>query len=196
MSRFKVEISFPAKTPIASVLPSPVPGWTFTTKTVTFATPITTDDGDITEGVSTVTYTADGKGIPVGGFQAFPLLVGPLPEDADTLAFPTVQTYSNGDVDRWVDPVVEGQDEPESPAPTLTLEAAAGAGDAPAATPSPSAEPSAPATAGASDGNGSDGGSDGGSGGGSTGAIALVLSASALVLGAFSLFRGRKPAAG
>jgi len=45
---------------------------------------------------------------------------GPLPE-TDSVTFPTVQTYSNGQVVRWIDPSVEGQPEPEHPLPTLKL---------------------------------------------------------------------------
>jgi hypothetical protein len=46
-----------------------VPGWTITTKPVKFDPPIKTDDGDITDGVGEIIYTAapGSKGIPVGG---------------------------------------------------------------------------------------------------------------------------------
>lgn len=200
----KVQIKLPAKTPIASVKPQTPPGWTVTTSPVTFDPPITTDDGTITEGVGSVTFTADKgtKGIPVGGFQAFTLLVGPLPEGIDAVSFPTVQTYSDGTVSNWVDPVVEGQDEPESPAPTLTLTAAAGGGATPAESaspaepsPAPSTEPStepstavaAPATTG---GSGSSSGSSG------LGIAGLVLGAAGAVLGGLAFLRtGRKAGA-
>ena len=111
----KVDIKFPTKNPIASVKPAPKPGWTITTKTVKFNPPIKTDDGTITDGVGEVIYTATSpaNGIPVGGFEAFQILVGPLP-DAATVAFPTVQTYSSGKVVRWIEPVTDPANPPEN----------------------------------------------------------------------------------
>ena len=95
----KVAIKFPTQDPIASVMPAAVPGWVVTTTPVKFNPPIKTDDGTITDGVGQVVYTAapGNKGIPIGGFAAFQILVGPLP-DTDQVAFPVIQTYSNGQV--------------------------------------------------------------------------------------------------
>ena len=114
----KIDIKFPTTNPIASVMPAPKPGWTVTTKTVKFATPIKTDDGTLTEGVGEVIYTANGNanGIPVGGFEAFQILVGPLP-DAGSVAFPTVQTYSNGKTSSWVEPVTDPANSTGQPRP-------------------------------------------------------------------------------
>jgi uncharacterized protein YcnI len=93
----RVDIKFPVKDTIASVKPAATPGWVVTSKTVKFSPPIKTDDVTITDGVGEVIYAAapGNKGIPVGGFGASQILVGPLP-DADQVAFPTAQTYSNG----------------------------------------------------------------------------------------------------
>ena len=144
-STVKVAISFPKATPLASVKPSPTPGWTISTTTAKFGTPITTDDGTLTEGVSQVVYTASGPsaGIPAGQFGSFQILVGPLPKQATSLSFPTVQTYSNGKVESWIQPVTDPAHEPDNPAPTLRLSAAeAGAADA-----SPSSAAASPASA-------------------------------------------------
>ena len=71
-STTELQVSLPTNTPIASVLPQVHPGWTITTTTVKLTTPIHTDDGDITEAVSTVTWkAASGAGIPVGQFDQF-----------------------------------------------------------------------------------------------------------------------------
>ena len=136
----KIDIKFPTKNPIASVKPAPKQGWTVTTKTVKFNPPITTDDGTISEGVGEVTYTATStaNGIPAGDFEAFQILVGPLP-DAPTVAFPTVQTYSNGTTAAWIQPVTDPDNQPDSPTPLLELAAASGAAAESAATPSASA---------------------------------------------------------
>lgn len=132
----KVAISFPKDAPLASVKPAPVPGWSVTTTPVTFNPPITTDDGTITSGVGQVVYTATSStsGIPVGGFEDFQVLVGPLPEKATSLAFPAVQTYSNGKVVSWVQPVTDPNNPPDFPAPVLQLSPAM-ASAAPSASP-------------------------------------------------------------
>ena len=146
----KVAITFPKKTPLASVKPALVPGWTATTTPVTFNPPIKTDDGTITTGVGQVTYTASSAAtsIPVGGFADFQVLVGPLPDKAADLAFPTLQTYSNGKVVSWVQPVTDPNNPPDNPAPVLQLVPAAASG---AAMASSSASPSVMASPAATD---------------------------------------------
>jgi hypothetical protein len=82
------------------------------------------DDGfTLTEAVASVTWTADGDGLPPHHFAEFQLSVGPIP-DVDQLVFPATQTYSDGEVVAWADPTVEGEDEPAHPAPVLELNAA------------------------------------------------------------------------
>jgi hypothetical protein len=66
----------------------------------------------------------DGGGIRPGEFQEFALSGGPFPE-AESLVFPAVQGYSDGSEAAWIEPTVAGQEEPERPAPVLTLAAAA-----------------------------------------------------------------------
>lgn len=125
----EVNIRFPVKTPIASVKPAPKAGWTVTTKRTTLTTPIQTADGEITQGVTEVVFKADSAaaGIQKDTFGMFELLVGPLPTGVSTLAFPTVQTYSNGSVSSWIEPTLPGS-EPAHPAPLLRLAAAGGPG--------------------------------------------------------------------
>jgi hypothetical protein len=79
----------------------------------------------LTDAVTKVTWTADGDGLPPEQFAEFALSVGPFPEGVDQLVFPATQTYSDGEVVDWTDPAVEGGDEPEHPAPVLTIGAAA-----------------------------------------------------------------------
>ena len=135
----KIDIKFPTRNPIASVKPAPKQGWAVTTKNVTFRPPITTDDGTISQGVGEVTYTATStaNGIPAGDFESFQILVGPLP-DAPNVAFPTVQTYSNGKSFAWIQPVTDPNNAPDNPAPVLNLVAASDAPASSAATPSAS----------------------------------------------------------
>src|SRR3954451_11188236 len=121
-STVKIRIQLPTKTPLASVSTQPVPGWTATTTKAPLNPPVKDDDGNtISEAVSVVEFdAAPGGGIGPGQFQEFALSGGPFP-DADSLSFPVVQSYSDGSESAWIEPSVEGQPEPEHPAPVLTL---------------------------------------------------------------------------
>lgn len=50
-------------------------------------------------------------GVPVG--EPFP--------DAESLTFPVVQSYSDGNESAWIEPSVDGEAEPQHPAPVLAL---------------------------------------------------------------------------
>ena len=119
----QVQLFLPTDHPIASVSIASVPGWTSSVQTTKLAKPLTTDDGQVTEAVSEITWTG-GKILP-GQFQDFALSLGPLPGDTGSLTFKALQTYSDGKVVRWIQPSVEGQPEPANPAPELKLTAAA-----------------------------------------------------------------------
>ncbi|CAM5438076.1 YcnI family protein OS=Streptomyces tendae OX=1932 GN=GUR47_21400 PE=4 SV=1 [Streptomyces tendae] len=123
-STTKLEVSFPADHPLASVMPQPVPGWKAEVTKAKPAKPLESHGKQITEVVTKVTWTADGKGVEPGYFQKFPVSIGALPEDADQLVFKAIQTYSNKEVVRWIEVPQEGQEEPETPAPVLALSAA------------------------------------------------------------------------
>jgi uncharacterized protein len=118
-STIKVEVNLPADHPIASVSTQPVPGWTVQVTKTKLKTPLKSDDGDITEAVTKITWS--GGQIKPGEFQQFPVSLGPLPDDADQLVFKALQTYDNKEVVRWIEEQQEGQAEPEHPAPVLTL---------------------------------------------------------------------------
>ncbi|MFC4034079.1 YcnI family protein [Streptomyces polygonati] len=124
----KVEVNLPTDHPIASVSIEPVPGWTAQVTTTKLATPMKTDDGTVDQAVSKITWS--GGKIAPGQFQQFPVSLGPLPADVDSLSFKALQTYDNGDVVRWIEIPQAGQPEPQNPAPTLKLTAAEPSGDA------------------------------------------------------------------
>ncbi|MCK7623289.1 YcnI family protein [Streptomyces sp. RS10V-4] len=123
-STVKVEVSLPADHPLASVMPQPVPGWKVDVTTAKLAKPLEMHGQKITEAPSKVTWTADGDGIAPGQFQQFPLSVGQLPSDTDQLVLKALQTYSDKEVVRWIEPAKPGGPEPENPAPVLKLTAA------------------------------------------------------------------------
>jgi uncharacterized protein YcnI len=129
----KVVVQFPTDHPIAEALIEPIPGWTGVATQFTVTTPIVTDDGPVNTAVKNVTWTATGKGIAVGAFQEFRVSVG-LPDDADSLAFPTLQTYSDGSVVSWTQVTPPTGPEPDNPEPVLTLTNASGTAATPTAT--------------------------------------------------------------
>jgi uncharacterized protein YcnI len=97
-----------------------------------------------TNAVRSVTWTAaPDTGIPVDQFGVF-RITAKLP-DADTVSFPTTQTYADGVAVKWDQAPAPGGAEPEHPAPTLAL---AGGPTPPAHNPTPTN--SAPTAAAAS----------------------------------------------
>jgi uncharacterized protein YcnI len=139
-STTEVAIVFPTDHPIAAADVLPIAGWTATVATTPVDKPIKTDEGEVTEAVSRVTWT--GGKIEAGQFQQFTVSVG-LPADADELVFKALQTYSVGSKVSWIEEETPGGAEPEHPAPVLTLTAA---GDGATATTAPATTNTTPAT--------------------------------------------------
>ncbi|MER6713230.1 MULTISPECIES: YcnI family protein [unclassified Streptomyces] len=123
-STTKLEVSFPTDHPLASVMPEPMPGWKIEVTKSKLDKPLEMHGEKISEAVTKVTWTADGKGIEPGYFEKFPVSIGTLPEDTDQLVFKALQTYSNKEVVRWIEVPQKGQEEPDNPAPVLELSAA------------------------------------------------------------------------
>ncbi|MCW2841977.1 MAG: nuclear export factor [Aeromicrobium sp.] len=115
----KLVVTLPADTPFAFVTAGSKPGWTVDIAKKTLDEPVTTGDYEVTEVVSTVTWTATDGGIPVGQFDEFAISGGPFP-DADSISFAAQQSYDDGDVVDW-DQKQTGDEEPEHPAPSMTL---------------------------------------------------------------------------
>ncbi len=170
-STVKLEIALPTDTPIASVSLKPVQGWTAVAENTKLATPIKTDDGEITDAVTKITWTAAaGAEIKPHQFQEFDVSLGPLPA-ADQIVFKALQTYSDGEIVRWIDEPAAGA-EAEHPAPVLKL-TKAGATPGGGAALNPAAQDAAAAA--------NDGGTDG---------TAVTLGILALLAGLAGLFIG------
>jgi uncharacterized protein YcnI len=165
-STTKIVVEVP---PLGSVSVQPTPGWTATTKTSKLATPIKTDDGEQTEAISQITWTASvAAAIKPGQFQQFAVSLGPLPKAA-SIAFPAVQYYSDGTVVKWIEKAAPGSSaEPEHPAPTLSLKKAASSSE-------PVVKTEKASTAGAT----------------ALGVVALVVAAAALGLALVTRAKGR-----
>lgn len=121
----KFAVTFPASAPVLDADTAPVPGWTAEVATKELDKPVQVGDLSVKEVVSSVTWTAqDGAGIAPGQFQQFSIAVEGLPSNVDELVMPATQAYDNGKVVNWSDqPPASGAQEPEHPAPHLTLAA-------------------------------------------------------------------------
>jgi uncharacterized protein YcnI len=118
-STVRLEVTFPTDHPIAFVSVQPIPGWTWSATTAKLSRPVTSDGARITEAVSTITWS--GGSIGPGEFQLFTVSAGPLPTNTKQIEFKAVQTYSDGQVTRWIESTPKGGAEPEFPAPVLRL---------------------------------------------------------------------------
>jgi uncharacterized protein len=172
-STVKVDVQFPPGFAEASY--QPVPGWNIKVTKEKLATPIKTDDGEVTEGVSRITWTAKSKadGIPPGAFQDFGLSVQVPGKAGDELTFKALQTYSNGEIVRWI-----GDKGSDTPAPIVTVTNAADTSAAPAATPA--------ATAAATPASTSSGSSNG------LAITALIIGIVGLIAGVVALLASRR----
>jgi uncharacterized protein YcnI len=183
----KLEVTLPADTPFTSVRVKPVEGWTAVITTSELPKPLTIAGATVTKAPSSVVWTADAAHqIGPNEYQAFSLSVGVLPDAGTTVTLPTAQTYTDGTIVKWEEKTVEGQAEPERPAPSFVTTAkdadashgASATAAAPAASPAPTAAASTP-----------------GDSGSAAGWIGLVAGLIGLVAGATALTRSR-PARG
>jgi uncharacterized protein YcnI len=174
-----LKLQLPTDHPIAGVLVAPIDGWTATIKNTKLATPLKTDDGDITEVVSEIDWQASaGGGIKPGFFGQFTIIAGKLPDDVNSLVFKAIQSYGDGSSVSWIEQPAPGSSvEPEHPAPVLPLAAA-----------------SSPAAGG----SGSAGVSHSSSSGSGRATTGIVLGGIGIVLGgaALVLVLRRRPASG
>jgi uncharacterized protein YcnI len=146
----KLRVQFPTDHPLLYVSVKPVAGWTYSIKKVKLDKPQSPYGEEITEAVSEITW--EGGAVKPGEFEQFPVSIGPLPQDVDTISFPAIQTYDNDQDVSWIEKTGADGKEPEHPAPSLTLTAKAATGAATATTPAAaSVTPSGGAVSGSSD---------------------------------------------
>jgi uncharacterized protein YcnI len=121
----KVDVRFPPG--FLSVSHEPVPGWDVNVTMRKLDRPVEQFGERVTEEVGRVTFTGDGQTgvIRPGEFQDFGLSVGVPDKPGSTLRFPSLQTYTGGEVVRWIGPA-----DSEEPAPEVRLTAAEAEGGA------------------------------------------------------------------
>ena len=178
-----VEVGIPEG--ITSVTPQVVPGWAIERTIDQLATPL--DDGhggQITERTSAVTWT--GGPLAHDQLEEFGLSVKLPDAPGTTITFPTIQTCDDGSTAEWIQVAAPGDDEPDSPAPAITLTAAVceshGAGDDGATADLADAE------AASATGDDEDGGAT------ALAVAGLVVGALGLATGGLALARTRRPA--
>jgi periplasmic copper chaperone A len=170
----KVEVRMPPGFLSASV--EPVPGWESEVTMRNLDEPVEQFGEQVTEEVDRIIFTAQGEAnaIQPGEFRDFGLSVGvPEGRPGSSLTFPSLQTYSNGEVVRWI-----GPPDSEEPAPQVELTAAE---EEAAAAP---AEQQAPAPAAAEDDDDSNG----------LAIAALIVGGLGLATGVAALLLGRRRA--
>jgi uncharacterized protein YcnI len=175
-STTKVEMRMPPG--FLSVSYEPEPGWDVELTMRELNEPVEQFGERVTEEVGRITFTAQGEAnaIGPGEFRDFGLSVAvPEGRPGSMLSFPALQTYSNGEVVRWI-----GPPDSEEPAPQVELTAA----EEEAAAPPPGEQQRAVAESEDDDGNG-------------LAIAALIVDAAGLAAGlAALLLRGRQARVG
>ncbi len=95
----KVDVQLPEA--LTSVSFQPKAGWTRTIERKDLAEPIEVFGERVTQYVASVTW--EGGRIEPGEFEEFGFSAR-VPDEQATLAFPVLQTYSSGEVVRWIGP--------------------------------------------------------------------------------------------
>lgn len=124
----KLELTLPTETPFTSVRVKPIAGWTSEVIRGDLPESVEVNGATVTEAPLTVIWTAtdEASQLTAEQYQTFSLSVGTLPEAGTTVELPVAQSYADGTVRNWDEPVVEGEDEPESPAPSFITTASDG----------------------------------------------------------------------
>jgi uncharacterized protein YcnI len=112
-STTKLVVQFPPGFPDASWQPVGG-GWKASITFRKLAKPVIVEGEKLTEEVNTVTFT--GGRLAPGQFMEFPLSVATPSKAGAVLTFKAVQTYSNGDIVRWI-----GAPGTDTPAPQVLL---------------------------------------------------------------------------
>jgi periplasmic copper chaperone A len=170
----EVTVRFPQS--IISASFQPMPGWKRSIEMEPLDQPVEEEGEQITEHIASVTWS--GGKIAPGEFEEFGVSFRVPETPGEDLVFPAIQTYSNGDVVRWI-----GPPDSEEPAPIISVtEPAEEEGGQPAASPQP------PAASG-----GAAAGEDEGTSGLAVVALIVGIAALAAGLGALALVWTRTP---
>jgi uncharacterized protein YcnI len=170
----EVTVRFPQS--IISASFQSMPGWKRSIEMEPLDQPVEEEGEQITEHIASVTWS--GGKIAPGEFEEFGVSFRVPETPGEDLVFPSIQTYSNGEVVRWI-----GPPDSEEPAPIISVtEPTEEEGGQPAASPQPPA-----ASGGAAPGE------DEGTSGLAVVALIVGIAALAAGLGALALVWTRTP---
>ena len=134
----KLQVFFPTNLPLLTVNVLPVQGWIAKVDTQALSQPIQSGDGPVNQVVTDITWTATAGGIAPGQYEDFPISAGQAPSQSGDVIFKSLQTYSSGEIVRWIQVASPQDPNPDTPAPVLTLTGASPTAPVPAATSSAS----------------------------------------------------------
>jgi len=118
----KLEVDFSTTSPIPGVDVKPLPGWDYQVTTTQLKNPVRMAKDTVTTAVRSVVWTAQpGSGVKPGELQEFTITANGLPTNTTEVDMPAIQTYDNGVVVDWNQPVPASGPEPEHPVPHLSL---------------------------------------------------------------------------
>ncbi len=179
---------------VVSVKPEIEPGWRVETK-LGAITPYDNHGEQITEGVKEVSFTADTP-LPDDRMTQFGISMKMPDKAGTTISFPVVQMCEKGET-RWIDIPVEGQEEPEHPAPGIKLVAADLAEDGHAAAGTATAATKTEGEAAATDGEDAAAVQEGRvkDGNDTLAIVALIVGVAGLLAGGWSLVTVRRRSA-
>ena len=123
VTELQIFFPVPPATPIPTVTVEPKAGWTFRLTKLHLTKPLVTDDGNIADIVSEVDWKVTNATAAIGAneFGEFTIDADGLPDTGTQVVFKALQTYSNGDIVRWIEPVPANGNAPEHPTPILKL---------------------------------------------------------------------------
>lgn len=121
-STVRIEVELPSDTPFTTVRTQSKPGWVSEIVWSDLETPIAIGDAQVERYVSSIVWSTTGEGIAPGEFDLFVATMGPVP-DRSEVALPTLQTYSDGWTQEWVEVEVPGAHHADlaRPAPVLSI---------------------------------------------------------------------------
>ncbi len=178
----KIFFPTPPAAPFPAVTVGQKPGWTATVTMQHLAKPLTTPDGEVSDIVSAIEWkaTAPASAVKNGEFGEFTVDADGVP-DGPQVVFKAVQTYSNGNVVRWIDPVTAGGPEAQHPTPILDVTPAS-AGSTPTSTPATTGSATTSSTSASTKDSSAR----------ALGVVALVVGAVALLAATGALMRRRR----
>lgn len=186
------ELAFSIPDGIDNAAPQVVAGWDIATTEEPLEEPAEGGHGDATTRVSEIVFTAQaGNELPDAFREVFTIGFQAPDAEGDTLLFPVVQRCTEGET-AWIEETEDGAEEPDHPAPVVTVSESTGDGHGHGADDAEDGDDADAEVAAATAGTAASSSDDGDSGDGNGLAVGgLVLGALGLAAGGTALVRTR-----